>query len=178
MAKVAIVVAMSENRVIGKDGNLPWRLPRDMSRFVELTGNNIVVMGRKTWDSIPDKFKPLKRRINLVLSRDPEFKPEGCSVFSNLQTAIRMVQELEPKKKIFVIGGESVYKEALRLGIVEQMFITMVHARFEGDTFFPEINGDEWKATGGFRIPRDKENEYDMSFLLFERKKVRRTPLR
>jgi dihydrofolate reductase len=129
-----IIAAVAENRVIGKNGGLPWRLPDDLKRFKQLTGNSPVVMGSKTYWSLPKSVRPLPERENLVLTRHPEvFCGERVTLLSDFQEAVRR-SELED---IFVIGGAEVY--ALALPHAEELFLTRVHAAPEGETLFPEV---------------------------------------
>jgi len=138
--KFSLFVATDENRGIGIDNHLPWDLPEDMKRFAEITkgkGNNAVIMGRKTWESIPEKFKPLPDRLNVVLTRNADYQtPEGVLAFSSLDEAL---ENIKAKDEIFIIGGNSLYKEGILHPNCEKIYITEVCATFECDTFFPKI---------------------------------------
>ncbi|HWT93974.1 MAG TPA: dihydrofolate reductase [Solirubrobacteraceae bacterium] len=129
---VELVVAYSENRVIGRDGDLPWRLPTDLARFKEITMGGAVVMGRRTWESIPPKFRPLPGRRNIVLTRSPDFAAEGAEVLPSLDAALAATDGA-----CFVIGGGTVYAEALPLADV--VHATVVEGSVEGDTLFPVL---------------------------------------
>jgi dihydrofolate reductase len=136
---LALVVAYARNGVIGRDGDLPWHLPTDMRHFRELTTGGTVVMGRKTYMSIPERFRPLPGRRNLVLSRDPSFAAPGAEVFDDLDGALAAAGE-----DGFVIGGGTTYAEVLpRAG---RVWATEVDADVEGDTFFPPLDGAEWEC--------------------------------
>jgi len=145
-----IVVAISSNRVIGKEGGIPWYLPEDLRMFKKLTLNHPVLMGRKTFFSIISQLgKPLPKRYNLVLTKDKNVKndldrdyPE-VEVFSCFEEAIIWAKK-EGFQKIFVVGGEKIYRESLPS--CEEIFLTEVDANFDGDTFFPEIEWDNWIA--------------------------------
>lgn len=128
---VELVVAYSENRVIGRGGDLPWRLPTDLARFKEITLGGVVAMGRRTWESIPPKFRPLPGRRNLVLTRDASAVFDGAETVTSLADALALAPDL------FVIGGGSVYEEALPLASV--VHATVVEGSVEGDTLFPEL---------------------------------------
>ena len=152
MKRVAlhIVVAISSNRVIGKEGGIPWYLPEDLRMFKELTLNHPVLMGRKTFFSIISQLgKPLPQRYNLVLTKDKNVKNDidrdysEVEVFSCFEEAIMWAKQ-EDFEKIFVIGGEKIYRESLPS--CEEIFLTEVDANFDGDTFFPEIEWDNWIA--------------------------------
>jgi len=135
---IAIVVAHSKNRVIGRDGGLPWRLPADMRRFRELTTGSTVVMGRRTYESLPDAFRPLPERRNLVLSRDAAFSAPGVEVFASLEGALEACGG-----DCFVIGGEAVYRDALPLA--ERLYVTEIDAEIEGDAHFPVLDPAQWR---------------------------------
>ena len=132
---IACVVAHASNRVIGRDGDLPWHLPSDMKFFRELTTGGTVIMGRRTWESIPERFRPLPGRRNLVLSRGGEI--EGAEVFTSLEAALEAADG-----DVFVIGGGATYEAALPLA--DRVYATEIDAEVEGDTRFPELTG--WRC--------------------------------
>ncbi|XP_046584417.1 dihydrofolate reductase-like [Haliotis rubra] len=156
--RLKLVVAVCKNGGIGKDGQLPWRLKRDMAFFKSITSSstninkqNVVIMGRKTWNSIPAKFRPLKDRINIVLSRTMETVPESVVLSRSLEEALEYT-EREVKDKIdsvFVIGGSSVYKEAIEGPWSTRVYLTRVLAEFECDTFMPSLEELNFKKTEG-----------------------------
>ncbi len=133
---VALVVAHSANRVIGRDGGLPWRLPGDLRRFRELTTGHAVVMGRRTYESLPDAFRPLPERRNIVLSTDPAYRADGAEVVGDLDAALTGTR--------FVIGGGAVYAQALPLA--QRVYATEIEAEVDGDTFFPELPAAAWRC--------------------------------
>jgi dihydrofolate reductase len=157
---IAIVVAHSSNRVIGRDGELPWRLPSDLRRFRELTSGHTVLMGRRTFESLPDAFRPLPERRNLVLSADPSYRAEGAEVFGTLQEALAACEG-----DCFVIGGEVTYRDALPL--CERLYATEIEAEIDGDAFFPELDPGEWSLVeeAGAQV----ENELGFAFRTYER---------
>ena len=134
---IAIVVAHAANRVIGRDGTLPWRLPADLRRFRELTRGGTVLMGRRTFESLPDAFRPLPERRNLVLSSDPAYSPPGVEVFPSLPDALAACEN-----DCYVIGGEVTYRDALPH--CERLYATEIDAEPEGDAFFPELDASQW----------------------------------
>jgi len=158
---LTLIVAISENKVIGFKNKVPWRIPEDMRRFKKLTINHPVIMGRKTYESIPDNFRPLPDRKNIVLSRSLNSQ-EGICVARNMEDAL----ELTKGRDSSIIGGESVYQ--LFLPLIDKLEITRVYRDFEGDVFFPEINWDKWKLS----IIEDGVSEKDIhySFLTYLRK--------
>jgi len=157
---IAIVVAHSSNRVIGQDGGLPWRLPSDLRRFRELTTGHTVLMGRRTYESLPDAFRPLPGRRNLVLSSDPGYRADGAEVFGSLTEALSACEG-----DCFVIGGEVTYRDALPL--CERLYATEIDAEVDGDAFFPELDPAQWRLVedaGGHT-----ENELGFAFRTYER---------
>jgi dihydrofolate reductase len=157
---IAIVVAHSANRVIGNAGALPWRLPSDLRRFRELTSGHTVLMGRRTYESLPDAFRPLPGRRNLVLSSDPGYSAEGAEVFASLQEALAACEG-----DCFVIGGEVTYRDALPF--CERLYVTEIEAELDGDAFFPELDEAQWRLVedGGPLL----ENELGFAFRTYER---------
>jgi dihydrofolate reductase len=135
---IALVVAQASNRVIGRNGELPWHLPGDMRHFRELTTGKAVLMGRKTYESIPARFRPLPERRNLVLTRNG-FEAHGAETFGSLDAALKAADEC------FVIGGDAVYAQALPLA--DRLYVTDVEASSPGDAFFPPIDAVEWRCT-------------------------------
>jgi dihydrofolate reductase len=157
---IAIVVAHTSNRVIGRDGELPWRLPSDLRRFRELTSGHTVLMGRRTFESLPDAFRPLPGRRNLVLSGEEGYRPEGAEVFASLGDALAACEG-----DCFVIGGELTYRDALPL--CERLYATEIDAEIDGDAFFPEIDPADWRLVedGDTQV----ENELGFAFRTYER---------
>lgn len=129
---------MAKNRAIGKDNQMPWHLSADMKHFVKETTGGTVIMGRKTWESIPEKFRPFKDRQNIVITRNEEYQvPEGVLLAHSLDQALNMAES-----KAFIIGGGTIYKEAIQHESCNELIITEIDKEFEADTFFPEIPND------------------------------------
>ncbi len=147
MKPFSIVVAMDEKNGIGKNGDLAWRLPADLKHFKEITTSvgqagkiNAVIMGRKTWDSLPEKFKPLPGRANVILSRASDIQvPMGVPVFSNLDQTFEFLELEESIENIFVIGGGQIFTEALKDPHCQKLYLTHLKGDFHCDTFFPNI---------------------------------------
>ena len=158
---VAIVVAYARNGVIGRDGGLPWHLPADLRHFRELTTGHAVLMGRRTFQSLPDAFRPLPGRRNLVLSGDPAYAPAGAEVFASLEAALAACDG-----DCFVIGGGLTYRAALPRA--DRVFATRVLADVEGDTTFPALAEDDWHCVR--RSQALTENDHAFEFLLYERR--------
>ncbi len=161
---ISLVVAMTENRVIGRDNDLPWRLPTDSKHFRELTTGRDVVMGRKTFESIMKSLgKPLPNRRNIVVTTNADYEaPEGVLVAHSLDDALAATESEE----VCVIGGAQIY--ALALPLADRIFLTEIKTRLEGDAFFPEI-GPEWRETVRESHKADDKNEYDFDFVTLER---------
>jgi dihydrofolate reductase len=160
--RLSLIVAMSENRVIGRGGQLPWRLSADLRRFKRLTMGHHIIMGRRTWESIG---RPLPGRTSLVISRQPDYLAAGAQVVASLQQAI---EAAGGDDQLFIIGGGQIYEQALP--IVDRVYLTLVHTSIEGDTRFPEL------ALGGWHLleqsptfPADNKNDHAHSFLVYQR---------
>jgi dihydrofolate reductase len=144
----SIVVAFGHTtRVIGKDGDIPWNLPSDLKHFSRLTTGSTVVMGRKTYESIPKKFRPLPKRRNIVLTRNKDWKEDGVEVVNEMTDIFEI---LEPGEQVYVIGGESVYRVFLPL--CKYLYISYVNSKAEGDTYFPEFSNELWPIVDHIHI--------------------------
>ena len=162
---ISIIVAASENGVIGRDGALPWHLPADLKRFKKLTLGHAVIMGRKTYQSILESLgRPLPKRRSVVLSRDPDYQAPGAELASGLEQALAL---LAGDDETFVIGGASVFAEALPKA--DRLYLTRVHAEVEGDVFFPEVDLSSWNLISEERHEADDRHAYPFSFLDYER---------
>ncbi len=157
---ISLIVACDENRLIGRDGDLPWRLPNDLKHFKALTLGKTILMGRKTWDSLG---RPLPQRENWVLTRDPAFAAEGCRVFNRLEAALAA----HPQGELMVIGGADLYRQALPHA--NRLYLTQVHAKERGDTWFPDFSGENFRETAREDHPADERHAYAYSFLTLER---------
>jgi dihydrofolate reductase len=155
---IKIIVAMSKNRVIGNNNELIWKLSSDLKRFKELTTGHPVVMGRKTYESIG---RPLPNRRNIIITRNSEYEVEGCETVSSLEEALLLTGS-----NCFIIGGGEIYKQSLELA--DKIYLTVVHHEFEGDTQFPEL-GTEWATIDTKDFTADEKNQYDYSFIEYER---------
>ena len=157
---LTLIAAISRNNCIGKDGAIPWRLPEDQKRFKDLTMGHVVVMGRKTWESLPEKFRPLPGRTNIVLTRQADYSlPDGVEKYATLEGAL----EAHPYESLFAIGGTEVYAQALPLA--DRLEITHVEMDVDGDAFFPTFSTNEW--TEVTRVPKE-----GYAFVTYERKSV------
>ena len=158
---IAIVVAMAENRVIGRDGGLPWRLPVDMARFRSLTMGKPIVMGRWTHESIG---RALAGRHNIVVSRRTGYRAPGCTVARSFHAALDAARDsASGAAEIAVIGGASIYERALP--VADRIHLTLVHASIEGDVQFPELESGTWREVAREERGADERNGYDLSFI-------------
>jgi len=166
--RIALIWAMSRNRVIGRNNALPWHLSEDLKYFKRVTMGKPIIMGRKTWESIG---RPLPGRTNIVITRNPDFTaPEGVKVVSSLDEAIRMADNvalIEGSDEAVVIGGSEIYAQALPLA--DRLYLTQVHAEVDGDTFFPELDIEQWHELGREDFPAAGPNPYDYSFVILQR---------
>jgi dihydrofolate reductase len=161
---LSAIAAMAENRVIGKNNQLPWHLPADLQHFKLLTSGHPILMGRKTYQSIG---KPLPNRTNIIMTRDPHWQaPAGCVVVTSPEQALQQAAAL-PAKEIFIIGGAEIYHQLLP--ITQRIYLTIVHHTFAGDAYFPVLDTTAWQETNRTRHTADEKNAYDYSFLTLER---------
>jgi dihydrofolate reductase len=157
---VTIVVAISENHVIGKDNKLLWYLPNDLKHFKNITTGHTVIMGRKTYESVG---KPLPKRRNVIITRQA-ISIEGCEVVNSIEAALNFCAGEE---EVFIVGGAEIYRQALQL--TDRIYLTVVHKEFEGDSFFPEISNAEWKVVFREDHDPDEKNLLPYSFVTYER---------
>lgn len=166
---VSIIAAMTEgDRGIGLRGGLPWRLPADMSRFRNLTMGHPVIMGRTTWEPIAKSG--LEGRYVIVVTRSDRRWETADDVASSLSAALLKAEKATKEREIFIAGGAQVYREALQRTLVDRMYLTLVHASLEADTFFPEYDEAEWSMIESAVHAADKRNPHRMTFYLLERK--------
>lgn len=156
---VKLIVAISKNRAIGKNNDLIWHLPADMKFFSETTKGAIVLMGRRNWESIPDKYRPLPDRLNLVVTRDRTFADPGCEVFNSVEAAIDKFSN--DSRDLFIIGGGQIYAYCLDHNLVDEMLITHIDESFEADTFFPDIDDNKWEIKQIQTFSKDDKNPYN-----------------
>jgi dihydrofolate reductase len=163
--KLGLIFARSLNGVIGFQGKIPWSLPEDMARFKQITENTTVIMGRKTWESLPEKFKPLPNRKNIVLSKQNLVVPDGVEVLSSLQMALDLCRHTP---QVWVIGGSSLYNEALPFAdTIEQ---TIVDIECEGDAFSPYVFIKHWETKA--EVPGVSKNGLKYEFVTYKRKRA------
>jgi len=157
-------VAFDENRVIGKNNTLIWHLPADLKRFKALTTGHVIIMGRKTFESIG---KPLPNRTTIVISRQADLQIEGAIIAHSVEEAILKAKSIT-REDIFIVGGAEIY--ALSLPLADQILVTQLHDIFEGDAYFPEIPSDIFEISERERGVTDEKNAYQFSYITYKRK--------
>ncbi|HRO40360.1 MAG TPA: dihydrofolate reductase [Flavobacteriales bacterium] len=164
---ISAIAAVAENGVIGKDGKLPWNLPDDMKFFQRTTLNHYVISGRKSYESIPPRFRPLPGRTNVVVTHDKHYDSPGAIICHSLKEAVELARKADVKE-VFLIGGGQLYKEAFDAGLVDRFYRTTVHAKPDGDTFFPEI-GEGWKEVWSEKHKADERHPYAFTFAVLQK---------
>ena len=159
---ISLIVAASINNAIGKENQLLWHLPNDLKFFKNTTWGGVVIMGRKTFESVN---KPLPGRTNIVITKQPDWNAENVVVASSLEDALEKAAALN-FKEIFIIGGGEIYKQSI--AIANRIYLTKVHTEIDGDTFFPDLNND-WKMISNRDFKSDEKNKFDHSFQIWER---------
>jgi dihydrofolate reductase len=160
--KISLIVAMASNRVIGLNNKMPWHLSADLKKFKQITMGSPILMGRKTYESIG---KPLPGRTNIIISRNTDYQQAGCLVFNNLETALQSASELT--NELFVIGGSDLYQTLLPLA--DNLYLTLINQAVAGDTYFPEIDLNEWKEVAREDINDDTSTPFSYSFLTLDK---------
>jgi dihydrofolate reductase len=161
--RISLIVAMDENRGIGNDNRLPWRLPSDLKRFKALTMGHHLIMGRKTLESIG---KILPGRTSIVLSRQSNYQPDGCLVASSLKDALAIAQD-HGEDEVFIIGGGEIFASAVPQA--DRIYLTLVHATFPCDTFFPDFPMEDWLKKEDEFVPADAQNPFPSTFVILDR---------
>ena len=156
---ISAIVALSENRAIGKNNQLPWHLPADLKHFKQITMGKAILMGRKTYQSIG---RALPGRTNIILTSDKNFQAENCVIIHSIEQALQITQD-----ELCVIGGAEIYQQMLPY--IQRIYMTVVHHVVDGDTYFPELNPAEWKEIEKTDHEADEKNNYAYRFLLLER---------
>ncbi len=159
--KISVIAAMSQNRVIGRDGSLPWHLPTDLARFKSITTGHTVIMGRKTFESVG---KPLPNRRTIIITRNNDYQCADVFIAHSLDEAL---DHAAHEDEIFILGGETVYRIALPRA--DRLYLTIIHATIEGDTYFPNLDFDDWKLVEDERHESDERHAYAFSFRRYER---------
>jgi dihydrofolate reductase len=160
--KITLIAAMAGNRVIGMENRLPWRLPADLQHFKALTMGKPMIMGRKTWESLPGL---LPGRPHIVVTGNRDYRAEGCAVAHSIEQALELAGDVD---EVMVVGGGAFYRQMLPRA--DRMHLTLVHAEVEGDAFFPDYPDSEWREVAREFRPADGKNPHDCTFLTLERR--------
>ena len=167
---ISLIAAVAGNHVIGKDNDLVWSLPKDMKYFMDTTEQHCILTGRRNYESIPKKYRPLKNRINIVITRSKNYDAPGAIVVSSISEGIAFAKE-KGEKELFIIGGGTIYCQTLKWA--DRLYITEVKGEFEGDTYFPEFNKSEWNEVSRKPNMSDDKHAMDYDFVVYERKEKR-----
>ncbi|MCW8195737.1 type 3 dihydrofolate reductase [Proteobacteria bacterium 005FR1] len=165
--RISLIVALTDNRVIGRENKMPWHLPNDLKYFKRMTMGKPVVMGRKTFESIG---KPLPGRTNVVITHQSGWRAEGVQVAHNVPEGLELATRLsliDGSEEVMVIGGAQIYREVLPQA--HRLYLTQIHTQIDGDAFFPEISEDEWQEVGREDHKADSANPHDHSFVVLDR---------
>ncbi|WP_338447932.1 dihydrofolate reductase [Niallia oryzisoli] len=160
---ISFIVAMDKNRVIGKDNKLPWHLPADLKFFKKVTMGHPIIMGRNTFESIG---KPLPGRENIIVTRNKEYKQEGCTIIHSVKELLDLSSRKD--EEVFVIGGSELFQATF--SVADRLYITKIEEEFAGDTYFPEFNESNWVLVSQEKGEKDEKNPYDYFFTIYERK--------
>lgn len=164
---ISLIAALTKNRVIGKNNDLPWHLPDDMKYFMQTTKAHHVIMGRKNYESIPEKFRPLPNRTNIVVTRQKNFSAPGCHIVNTLEEGIDMARS-DGEKELFIIGGSEIY--SLGMTYADQLYLTEIDTTLEGDTYFPIFNKEDWQELSRTHHEADARHAYPFDFVVYKKK--------
>ena len=162
--KISIIVAMDKNRLIGKEGTIPWRLPADLKHFKRTTMGHPIIMGRKTYQSVG---RPLPGRDNIVITRQAGFQAPGCRVAESLDDALNQAREADGAEESFIIGGAEIYAAAIDLA--DRLYLTEIDHGFDGDVHFPEIPMNQWRLLERETYEADRSNPYRFTISILDR---------
>lgn len=163
---ISLIAALSQNRAIGKNNDLPWHLPDDMKYFMRTTKGHYVIMGRKNYQSIPEKFRPLPNRTNIVVTRQLNFNAPGCQVVNSIEQALNMAKSSN-EKEVFIIGGAEIYSQGFAMA--NKLYLTEIQATIEGDTYFPKFDKNQWKETSRTHHSTDDRHAHSFDFVVYEK---------
>lgn len=164
--RISMIVAVAQNLVIGKNNDLVWNLPDDMKYFKEKTAGHHVIMGRKNYESIPAKWRPLPNRQNVIITRNIELNIPDVIIVNSIELALQIAEEAS-ETEAFIIGGGEIFN--MGLSLTDRIYYTDIKESFDGDTFFPKINKNEWVETGRIPHPKDDRHAVDFDFVTFDK---------
>jgi dihydrofolate reductase len=163
---VSMIAALARNGVIGKANDLPWHLPDDMKFFMQTTKGHHVIMGRKNYESLPEKFRPLPNRTSIVVTRQHDYKAPGCIVVHQLEDGVKMAAK-NGEPELFIIGGSEIYK--LAMPIADKLYLTEIDAEIEGDTFFPSYKKESWREISRQHHSSDDRHQFSFDFVVYKK---------
>ena len=164
---ISMIAAVAANRVIGKNNDLVWKLPDDMKYFMQTTQNHCIIMGRKNYESIPTKYRPLPNRVNIIVTTQTDYQAADCIIMNTIEDALSYA-EAKNESEVFIIGGGQIYTQSLPMA--QQLYLTEINHEFDGDTFFPEYDGKNWQEKSRIHHGIDDRHLYDFDFVIYERK--------
>ena len=164
---ISLIAALTKNHVIGVNNDLPWRLPDDMKYFFQTTKGHTVIMGRKNYESLPEKFRPLPNRVNIVVTRQENFNAPGCTVVHSLEKGIELAKSAN-ESEVFNIGGADMF--TLGMPNIQRMYLTEIQAELPGDTYFPEVNKSNWTEASRIHHQADERHAYAFDFVVYNRR--------
>jgi dihydrofolate reductase len=167
--KISLIAALTQNHVIGKNNDLPWHLPDDMKYFMQTTKQHHVIMGRKNYESIPEKFRPLPNRTNIVVTHQSNFHAPNCTVVNSLEQGIALAKK-NNEQELFIIGGAEIYK--LAMPFAHRLYLTEIQTELEGDTHFPTLDKQQWREVSRTHHTTDEKHRYAFDFVVYEKKNI------
>jgi dihydrofolate reductase len=165
---ISIIAAIAKNNAIGKDNDLIWHFPKDMAFFKTTTQNHWVIMGRRNYDSIPEKYRPLPNRTNVIVTRQKDFKAPNCIVVNSIEEALEQAKKAQ-QEEVFIIGGAQIYAETLRKNLANKLYLTHIDKAYKGDAFFPEIDFSNWKIFSEQQHQKDEKHEADFVIRVYKK---------
>ena len=166
--EISIIAAIAKNNAIGKDNQLLWHMPADMAFFKEKTTGHCVLTGRKNYESIPEKFRPLKDRTNIIVTHSKKYNALGTYVVHSIEEGIEFAK-LKKETELFIIGGGQIYMESMIRNLATTLYITHIDEIFEADVFFPSINPMKWRKTMSQMCSADEKHKYNYEFAVYKR---------
>jgi len=163
---ISMIAAVAQNDVIGNDNDLAWHLPDDMKYFIDTTMGHHVIMGRKNFEAIPIKYRPLRGRVNIIITRNTSFDALDCITVHSLEEATKVVNNSEDEA--FIIGGGEIYKMGMK--VADKLYITEINDSFEGDVVFPKWNKEEWVEISREHHPIDERHKSSFDYVIYDRK--------
>lgn len=163
---ISMIAALARNGVIGKANDLPWHLPDDMKYFMVTTKGHHVIMGRKNYESLPEKFRPLPNRTSIVVTRQNNYKAPGCHIVHQLEEGVKLA-EASGEQELFIIGGAEIYK--LGMPLADRLYLTEIQAMIDGDTVFPSYDKELWKEISRQHHAADDRHQFAFDFVIYKK---------